>query len=293
LASALAQGPDLEALVAHHADVPLPGDLLFDHRVVAVTTTSGTPGGTRNAALAMARGPLVAFLDDDDVWLPGHLVAAAAELAGNPEIDAVATDAWLFSDGSPGGSATPPADFATLPRFLGAGPSIEPTPRELLARNVVLTPTVVARLVALRAAGGFDGNLAVMEDWDLWIRLASRGRIRIVREPLVVVRRRPGSASRDLRAMASCALEVTRRALDAGIAMDESERRALLGRLWHDLAYACLDADDARGARQAAWRAITLLPERVENYMYWLAGLAPSALRRRVFRARHPAELRT
>jgi glycosyltransferase involved in cell wall biosynthesis len=293
LASALAQGPVLEALVAHPANVPLPGDLLFDHRVVAVATTSDTPGGTRNAALALARGPFVAFLDDDDLWLPGHLMAAVAELDGNPEIDAVATDAWLFSDESAGGSGAPPADLATLPRFLGAGPSIEPTPSDLLARNVVLTPTVVARLVALRAAGGFDGKLAVMEDWDLWIRLASRGRIRVVREPLVVVRRRPDSASRDLKAMASCALEVTQRALDAGIAMAESERRALLGRLWHDLAYACLDTDDGRGARQAAWRAIALLPDRVENYMYWLAGLVPSSLRRRVFRARHPAELRT
>jgi hypothetical protein len=72
--------------------------------------------------------------------------------------------------------------------------------------------------------------------------------------------------------------------------MTENEQRDLLGRLWHDLAYACLVADDGRGARQAAWRAIELFPDRVANYMYGLAGLAPSALRRRLFRAERTGE---
>lgn len=292
LASALSQGPDLEALVAYPADVPLPGEIFFDHRVVAVATPPGTPSSARNAALAMARAPYVAFLDDDDLWLPGHLEAAAAELDRNPELVAYASDAWLLTDPTHGGSGEPPADLATLPRFLGQGAPIEPTASELLVRNVLLTPSVVARLVALRATGGFDGDLVVMEDWDLWIRLARRGPIRVVREPRIIVRRRPASASRDLRAMASCAITVAERALGSGITIGESERRALLGRLWHDLAYACLRSGDASGARRAAGRAIALLPGRVGNYMYWLAGLAPSALWRRVFGAERPQGLR-
>jgi glycosyltransferase involved in cell wall biosynthesis len=284
LASALAQGPDLEAILAHPADAPLPGDLFFDHRIVAVATDRGTPGGARNAALALARAPYVAFLDDDDLWLPGHLAHAGAELDRDPSIVAVATDAWLFSDATPGGSAEPPVDVETLPRFLGPGPALEPTASQLLVRNVLLTPTVVARLSALRAAGGFDGALAAMEDWDLWMRLCRQGPVLVLRESRVIVRRRPDSASRDLRAMASCALEVADRAIEGGTAISEPDRRTLFGRLSHDLAYACLRAGDARGARAAARRAIALLPRQAVNYLYWFAGLAPPSLLRLLFR---------
>ena len=283
LASALAQGPDLEVLVAHAAVTPLPSELLADPRVEAVAADSRTPGALRNAAIVRARSSFVAFLDDDDLWLPGHLEAAYAELTRDPSLVAITTDAWLFDDASPGGSGEPPADLGALPRFLGPGLPFEPSARELLLRNVVLTPAVVARGPALAAEGGFDGGLAAMEDWELWVRLARRGRIRVIREPRVIVRRRPVSASRDLRAMASCAIQVARGAMDAGVALTNRERRELLGRLWHDLAYACLRAGDARGARNAARHAIALLPRKAKNYIYWIAGLAPASLRRRVF----------
>jgi hypothetical protein len=149
---------------------------------------------------------------------------------------------------------------------------------------VVLTPSVVTRLAALRAAGGFDGELMAMEDWDLWIRLARSGPIRVLREPRILVRRRPASASRNLHAMATSALEVAGRALDAGTVIGEPDRRALLGRLSHDLAYACLHSGDAMGTRSAARRAIALHPGQATNYLYWLAGLFPSALLRLIFR---------
>ena len=273
LASALEQGADIEALIAHPAAVPLPGELLFDHRVVAVATASTTPGGTRNAALALARAPYVAFLDDDDLWAPGHLAAAGAALDGDPSLDAYACDAWLLADATPDGSAEPPNELASLPRLLGPGAPMTPSPGELLVTNVLITPAVVARLAALRAVGGFDGDMAAMEDWDLWIRLAGHGPIRIEREPRIVVRRRPASASRNLRAMAECGLAVVRRALESGITIDERDRHALFAQLEHDLAYACLKGGDAQAARNAARRAIALEPARIKNYLYWLAAV--------------------
>jgi hypothetical protein len=273
LASALSQGPDIEALIAHPAEVPLPGELLFDHRVVAVATSATTPGGSRNAALALARAPYVAFLDHDDLWLPGHLAAAGMVLDLDPALDAYACDAFLLADDTSDGSAQPPRGLAGLPRFLGDGPPSTPSPGELLMRNVLLTPAVVARLSALRAVGGFDGEMAAMEGWDLWLRLLLHGPIRVVREPRIIVRRRPASASRDLRAMAECGLAVAQRAIDAGAVLEEKDRRALFGRLQHDLAYACLKAGDRQAARRAAQRAIALQPSQVTTYLYWLAAV--------------------
>jgi glycosyltransferase involved in cell wall biosynthesis len=273
LTSALDQGPDVEVLIAHPAEVPLPGEILFDHRIVPIPTSSNTPGGCRNAALALARAPYVAFLDDDDLWLPGHLEAAGAELDGDPSLDAYACDAWLFTDTTDDGSAEPPADLTTLPRFLGPGDPLTPSAAEILVKNVLLTPAVVARLVALRAVSGFDGEMAAMEDWDLWMRLVRHGAIRVLRDARIVVRRRRASASSNYRAMAECGLAVARRAVEGGVMIGESDRRALFGRLHHNLAYAALKNGDAQAARLAAQRAIALQPSRVKTYLYWLAAV--------------------
>lgn len=65
------------------------------------------PGGvncgiskSRNLALRYARGVKVAFLDSDDVWLPGHLETLAAILDREPSVDGVFAEAerWYQFD---------------------------------------------------------------------------------------------------------------------------------------------------------------------------------------------------
>jgi hypothetical protein len=115
-----------------------------------------------------------------------------------------------------------------------------------------------------------------MEDYDLWLRLADRRRPYYDDRPTVVVRRRRGSARASRRSMAECALRVLEPRLAAAVAagvLREPERRARLGRLWHDLAYAGLREADGKAARQAARRAIALLPGQAKTYMYLLAAV--------------------
>ena len=61
--------PDARARLRSHADPRL--------RVVELATRVG-PGGTRNAGVRAARASWIAFLDDDDEWLPGKLEAQLA-----------------------------------------------------------------------------------------------------------------------------------------------------------------------------------------------------------------------
>jgi len=58
-----------------------------------VLPTEGRVGAAeaRNRGMDAARGAFVAFLDDDDEWLPGHLADALAVLQARPDIDIYAS----------------------------------------------------------------------------------------------------------------------------------------------------------------------------------------------------------
>src|SRR5690606_28274335 len=118
----------------------------------------------RNAGAALARGEWLAFLDDDDLWLPHKLEAVAAVIAaGPPDLGLVYSAAEQF-DGATG---------ATLSRS-------RPTARgrvldEALYRNVVGGMSVaVIRRDVFEAAGGFDEAFPSLQDMELYVRLAER-----------------------------------------------------------------------------------------------------------------------
>lgn len=145
--------------------------------VIRLPAPSGA-AAARNAGIAAATRPYVAFQDADDEWLPGKLARQMALFAADPGLDFVACGARLFGlDGADRG----PLYDGCIPR---AGAEAW---RGLLARNTIATPCVVARRQALLDAGGFDAALPVAEDQDLWIRLALRGRLGYVDAFLVRV----------------------------------------------------------------------------------------------------------
>ncbi|MGE0192424.1 MAG: glycosyltransferase family 2 protein [Planctomycetota bacterium] len=69
-----------------------------DPRLRIVRQANGGTAAARNRGIDEARAPWLAFLDDDDIWLPGYLEGQLAVAAEHPEAAAVLCDARF--DGS-------------------------------------------------------------------------------------------------------------------------------------------------------------------------------------------------
>jgi glycosyltransferase involved in cell wall biosynthesis len=124
--------------------------------VVAQTDPKGA-SASRNAGAHAARGQVLAFLDDDDLWEPTYLSDAVDRL-GDYEADFVVT--WmtvLERDGQT-------APLLRMPEGLKAAECVARN-RGMTGSNVVLTRS------AFDAVGGFDEHLRVSNDKDLLVRL--------------------------------------------------------------------------------------------------------------------------
>ena len=182
LASALAQRDvDVEVVVVDDGSTDRTPDELRELRderlrVVRRERPAGVSAG-RNIGLDHARAPWVAFLDDDDVWAPGHLAAMLAALRDSRlEAERVGL---VFS-----GHLDLNAD-RHVTEVSHAAPA--DTVHDGLRRmNLVGCPSrVVLRTDAVRAVGGFDPDLSILADWDLWVRVLTGNEV--VRCPELLV----------------------------------------------------------------------------------------------------------
>jgi teichuronic acid biosynthesis glycosyltransferase TuaG len=138
-------------------------------RYARIASNTGTPAAPRNLGVAQARGDWVAFLDDDDEWLPQKLSVQRTLMRGEGGPDVIATNALRSSGG---------AYFADAP------PLFEPRRDQLLRANPVITSSALVR----RGLVHFPEQrwLGGVEDYAAWMDLADHGaRFAVLGEPLV------------------------------------------------------------------------------------------------------------
>ncbi len=177
---------DLELVVVDDGSTDATGDVLAgvgDSRLRVERREHEGLTRALNHGLRVARAPLVARLDADDIALPERLARQVAFLETHPEIGVLGSAAReVNGDGREVRVVRPPEDDGALRRAL-------------IRRNPMLHSTVTMRRHIVEAVGGYDPRFAVAQDYDLWMRLAGVTRLANLSEALVVRRLLAGRVS--------------------------------------------------------------------------------------------------
>jgi glycosyltransferase involved in cell wall biosynthesis len=152
---------------------------------------SGNAGKARNAAIAVARAPYIAFIDSDDVWEPQKLERQLATMRAEEGCDWSYTAVTFIDDE---GKPLAVERYRRWTRYRG-----QVFERILRDPASVRTPSVVIATTQLvRDVDGFDEAIDCGEDSDLWLRLALRSPACIVGESLARIRRHAANQKREV-----------------------------------------------------------------------------------------------
>ncbi|MBW4641973.1 MAG: glycosyltransferase family 2 protein [Goleter apudmare HA4340-LM2] len=163
-----------------------------DPRVRLINQENQGLAGARNTGIFHATGEYITFLDADDLWEPTKLEKQLHVLEENPEVALVYTwVAYIDETGKPTGRVF---------KNQAEGDVWQ----KLTEHNIVECGSVaMVRRSCFETVGLFDRNLgSYLEDWDMWLRMASCYAFKVVKEPLVYYRQCSSSASRNWEAMA-------------------------------------------------------------------------------------------
>jgi glycosyltransferase involved in cell wall biosynthesis len=134
------------------------------------------PAAARNRGVAIARAPLIAFLDSDDLWSPAKLERQLAFMRDNPGCAISQTNEIWIRNGrrvNPGHRHRKRAGDIFI---------------DSLRTCLIAMSSVMMRTDLFRSSGGFDEHMTAAEDYDLWLRILIDHEAGLLDEPLVTHR---------------------------------------------------------------------------------------------------------
>ena len=251
------------------------------------------PGAARNAGAKLANGQYLAFLDDDDRWLPNGHESLLEALEREPVAAVAFGDA---TDGSAERGYTRISEAvgrSTLDNLPGQriNQDIRILDRERFYRRLlepgqpVFLGATIIRRAAFESVGGFAENLPHVEDWDLMLRLARRFQFCLSNTVCAVHEQSAGNASRDLSMMHRNALKCLFRHLQTERGLSVGQRQAiqrLIRGYYQSLGYAAFDRGDLATARKAYRASLKHGGVQVRSAVYYLAASLPAGAVRRL-----------
>lgn len=151
-----------QAVVAKYKRSGLNVMYIYQHKL-------GAPEA-RNKGIRIAKGEWLAFLDDDDEWLPNRLfLQTRLALEVPEEVGLIYGWAEVY-------------DKESGTFFSELRPEIEGSVlKEILKNNFVPSPTVLVRKNCFEEVGLFDPAFPSCQDWEMWVRVACKFEFRVIK----------------------------------------------------------------------------------------------------------------
>lgn len=149
-----------------------------DQRIVAISKKNTGPSDSRNVGIAQAKGAWIAPLDADDLCEPTRLEEQANFVRNHPDVVLFGTGCVeIDAQGRSIKKHLYPPEHRELVRHLERLQRFFPHSSAFFRRELV------------QDAGCYNPLYRQAEDWDLWFRLAERGRIASLENCLVRIRK--------------------------------------------------------------------------------------------------------
>jgi glycosyltransferase involved in cell wall biosynthesis len=214
----------------------------------------------RNTGIVHSKSDYVAFLDDDDEWLPAKLQKQLDLLEASPPIVGVVyTGIFVVEESSRKILAS------SFPRNRGN------VFEEILTQNrIAQTSTFLLRKECFERVGLFDEDIDFGEDYDMWLRISKEFQFEYINELLVkhLIHDHSTSLMRNYEAVISSINILLKKhaRLLASNNKGHSSRYRILGEAY------CYIGDIRKG-REAFAQAIKLYPFEIRHYYNWFLSL--------------------
>ena len=137
---------------------------LQNHQIHLIQRPNKGLISTLNEGIALARSPFIARMDADDIALPNRLELQYKYLSKHPETVALGSYVQLMDEN----------DEVYRTKRLPTKTHIQ---EAFLWGAPLAHPTVMMRTEAVRKVGGYPSDFPAAEDYALWLRLLSLGKI--------------------------------------------------------------------------------------------------------------------
>lgn len=149
-------------------------------------------GSARNKAVKLSNGKYLAFLDCDDLWMPEKLrfqLDIINNLLQEHKMVALCySDAFRIDE-----VGRNLAQFSHDHELYHGD-----VYKNLIMDDFIPMSSCVISKEVFEDIGGFDVNYEFVEDWDLWLRIARKYDVALVRKPMSKIRFHSNNLSRDM-----------------------------------------------------------------------------------------------